>query len=284
MPFDCGVRMEDQLQAVLERGLDVLFVTNHNTLDGYRQIREYQDNHSRFKSIKIYPAEEITIDNKGHVLAYGIYKTIKSGMSLEETLDEVRSQNGISCAAHPFAVSNGIRDRARLCDMIESFNSNNVDHFSNIVASRFAKSNGLPTIAGSDSHVLATLGKCTNAIESENNLDSIIHCMSKGKVKIIDRQYASKTELFQHAHYIISSSQQMILSEAREQHPKFAGIMRWALNSYLENPNGLLWRSISSFALYLAGRVSKKINMNGYDSSILLERSWKKLITLGMVP
>ena len=69
-------------------------------------------------------------------------------MSLEETLDEIKSQGAISCAAHPFAVSNGIRDRARMCDLIESFNSNNVDIFSNIVAEKFSKDNNIISISG----------------------------------------------------------------------------------------------------------------------------------------
>ena len=41
---------------------------------------EYRDNHEKLKSIKIYPAEEITLNTKGHVLAYGIHETIKPGI------------------------------------------------------------------------------------------------------------------------------------------------------------------------------------------------------------
>ena len=80
----------------LKRKIDVLFITNHNTLDGYRQVLEYQKNHDKLRNIKIYPAEEITIDNQGHVLAYGITQQIKSGMTLGETLDDIKCQNDVS--------------------------------------------------------------------------------------------------------------------------------------------------------------------------------------------
>jgi predicted metal-dependent phosphoesterase TrpH len=113
-----GVTIEEQLQGALENKIDVLFVTNHNLVDGYRQILEYQQNHSKYQSIKVYPAEEVTIDNKGHVLAYGITEGISPSLTLEETLDEISRQNGVSCAAHPFAVSNGIREKAVMCDLI----------------------------------------------------------------------------------------------------------------------------------------------------------------------
>jgi predicted metal-dependent phosphoesterase TrpH len=118
------------------------------------------------------------------VLAYGIEKTIRPRMTLEETLDEIEWQNAVSWAAQPFAVANGIREKASMCDMMDSFNSHNVDRFSNIVAAKFAKDNDMPAIADSDSHMLTTLGKCVNTIESENNLDTILQAMKRGQVRI----------------------------------------------------------------------------------------------------
>ena len=97
--FDCGVAVEDQLLLAYEKKIDVIFITNHNTLNGYKQMLEYKDNHEKFKNIKIYPAEEITINTKGHVLAYGIHNTIKPGMNIDETLDAIKKQNAIFSAA-----------------------------------------------------------------------------------------------------------------------------------------------------------------------------------------
>ena len=51
VPYDCGVSIEEQLDIVLKKGIEVLFVTNHNTLDGYNQILEYQQNHEKYKKI-----------------------------------------------------------------------------------------------------------------------------------------------------------------------------------------------------------------------------------------
>ena len=115
-------------------------------------------------------------------------------MTLEETLDEIKRQNAVSCAAHPFAVSNGIRGKASLCDLMESFNSNNVDIFSNILASKFAEYHKMFTVAGSDSHVCSTVGRCRNAIESENNIDSVIDNLLNGRSKIHTANYATKKE------------------------------------------------------------------------------------------
>ncbi|HLC25013.1 MAG TPA: PHP domain-containing protein, partial [Nitrosopumilaceae archaeon] len=165
-PYDCGITITEQLEQASRLGLDVLFVTNHNTLDGYSALLEYQKHHERLKDIHVYPAEEITADSGTHIIAYGISETIKLGQSVDEILDKIKSQGAVSCAPHPFGLSNGLREKASLCDLIEVFNSNNVDRYSNIRASHFAKINHMVEVAGSDSHVLSTLGRCTNKIDS----------------------------------------------------------------------------------------------------------------------
>ena len=284
LPFDCGVSLEDQLNEALKKNVQALFVTNHNTLDGYHQILEYQKAHDRYSNIQIYPGEEITIDNKGHVLAYGLDKEISPGKTLEETLDEIKRQGAVSCAAHPFAVSNGIRKKARLCDMIESFNSNNIDKFSNMVASKFAAENGLVSIAGSDSHIASTFGRSINIVEAENNLDSILQKMLAGQFKIQAAQYATAKEIYEHAHYILSNSRAPLLEYASQYHPRAHIGAKWALNSFVRHPNNRFWRALGSFALYLTKRASKKVNMEGYDEDIFEKRSWRTLISMSFTP
>ena len=268
----------------MKKGIEVLFVTNHNTLDGYHQILEYQQNHDRFKNILIYPAEEITIDNQGHVLGYGLTSEVKAGMTLEETLDEIKRQGAVSCAAHPFAVTNGIREMASLCDLIETFNSNNIDHFSNIVAESFAKHKNIPSIAGSDSHIVQTIGRCINSVESEKSLDDILQSMKKGKLKIIKANYTSKEEVYQHAHYILSSSKELILGYTLKHHPKAHWAAKWALDSYTMNPDRRFWTSLGAFTLYLTKRASEKVNVKGHNPQVFEKRSWRTLIYMSLVP
>ena len=57
-PFDSNVTITSQLEKSLQSDLDVLFVTNHNTLDGYDQITNYKNNHTKFSKIGVSPAEE----------------------------------------------------------------------------------------------------------------------------------------------------------------------------------------------------------------------------------
>ncbi|HJY23227.1 MAG TPA: PHP-associated domain-containing protein [Hanamia sp.] len=284
IPFDCGVTIEDQLYLAYEKKIDALFITNHNTLNGYKQMIEYRDNHEKLRRIKIYPAEEITINTKGHILAYGIYETIKPGMDIDETLDAIKKQNAVSCAAHPFAVSNGIREKAIKCDMIETFNSNNIDHYSNLVAEKFSSDNHMISIAGSDSHVLTTFGRCINSIESENKLDSILQEMLKRKSKILKAELALKEELFEHAYYMLSASKDHLLNYILVHHPSKFSLVKWTLDSFLSKPNSKLWKILGSLGLYLSKRVSKKVNMKGHNPYVFQDRSWKTLISMSLYP
>ena len=171
---DCNVTIPIQLEQAHLAGLDVLFVTNHNTIDGYKQILEYKKNHQKFDTLSVYPAEEVTTDNESHVLVYGIDHSIKSGLSLHEILDEAKKQDAVTVAPHPFSLMDALREDSTYCDLFEVFNSSNVDVYSNLRAKKFAKEKSLHVVAGSDSHVQSTVGRSTNLIYSENKLDSEI--------------------------------------------------------------------------------------------------------------
>jgi predicted metal-dependent phosphoesterase TrpH len=284
MPFDCGVTIEQQMNEVYRKGIDVLFVTNHNTVDGYRQMLEYKKDHAKFANLQIYPAEEVTTDTNGHVIAYGIHTRIRPLMSLEEILDEIRKQGAVSSAPHPFAVTNGIREKASLCDMIEVFNSNNIDRFSNFAAKIFASANNMVQIAGSDSHLTSTIGRCLNLIESENTLDDILGAMKGNKIQIREMRLISHKEVLEHARYILLNSAPYLLDYAKEYHPKLHGIAEIALGSFTKSPNSAVWGAISWFALFLTKRVSEKVNVRGYSPDIFVNRRIGKILQLALSP
>ena len=152
------------------------------------------------------------------------------------------------------------------------------------IAERFTKQNNLISIVGSDSHVKSTIGRSINTVESEKNVDAILDSLKKGKFKVGKLDYATREEMHEHAHYIISSSRQTILNSINETNPKFHSIVKWAIDSFISNPNSRLWHLMSSIGMYLSKRVSKKVNMNGHNPLILEQRSWSDLISLSLIP
>jgi len=272
-PYDCNVSIRDQLERSHNLGLDAIFVTNHNTLAGYDQLLQYKKDHLKFKNIEVYPAEEITIDTGAHVLAYGIHKEIKPGITLEEAIDEIRRQGGISSAPHPFSLLDALRDSAKKCDMVEVFNSNNVDILSNAKATQFALNNKMIQVSGSDSHVVSTLGRCVNIIESENSLDSILQSMKHGKIEILQTGYALQNETLDHLKYKINNSKEYLIDYISENYPNSKWLLTFLLQIYGTNQNSYLWSLFYKIAIYLMKRISQKINFQNYDPYFMKDRN-----------
>ena len=270
--YDCNVTIPNQLEQAYVMDLDVLFVTNHNTIDGFKQMIEYKNNHKKFDSIKVYPAEEVTTDNVSHVLVSGIDHAIKPGMSLHEILDEVKKQDAVSSAPHPFSLLDALREDSIHCDLFEVFNSSNVDVYSNIKAKKFSEEKNLHVVAGSDSHVKSSLGRCTNLIYSENKLDDIIHAMKHNQIKINTTGYVQPREVLEHIRYKIENSKNYIDLHVSEFYPRSAWAFSLLYRLYMLSPEGVFCNMLYRISISMLKRISRKINFEGYNPSIFRER------------
>lgn len=281
-PYDCVITIPEQLQRAHMLGLESLFVTNHNTLNGFAQMLEYKNNHEKYKSIQIYPAEEISTNTGAHVIAYGITKEIKAGLPLEEVIDEIKRQNAISCAPHPFGLLDALRETAAYCDLVEVFNSNNVDVISNAKASKFSVEHNKVGVAGSDSHVLTTLGRCVNLIESENTLDDALFAMRHGRIEIMQTGYTKEKETLEHIKYKINNSKDYVAEYIRVNYPHSQWIFSLLLKMYDLNQNSYLWSLIYKLAVFLMKRISNKINLLNCDPSSLSERNIASMLKMAI--
>ena len=270
---DCNVTIPMQLEQAHLAGLDVLFVTNHNTIDGYKQILEYKKNHQKFDTLSVYPAEEVTSDNESHLLVYGIDHSIKSGLSLHEILDEAKKQDAVTVAPHPFSLMDALREDSTYCDLFEVFNSSNVDVYSNLRAKKFAKKKSLHLVAGSDSHVQSTIGRSTNLIYSENKLDSVIAAMKHRKITIENTGYVQPKEALEHIRYKIQNSAFFIDKYTAQFYPRALGPIKLLYKLYMINPEGIFWNIFYRMSIIALRRISKKINFEGYDYRLFRERN-----------
>ena len=270
--YDCNVTIPQQLEQAYLAGLNVLFVTNHNTIDGYRQMLEYKKKYRKFDTLNVYPAEEVTTDNESHVLVYGVDHAIKSGLSLHEIVDEAKKQDAVTIAPHPFSLMDALREDSIHCDLFEVFNSSNVDVYSNIKAKKFSEEKNLHVVAGSDSHVKSTIGRCTNLIYSENKLDDIIHAMKHNQTKINTTGYVQPQEVLEHIRYKIENSKNYIDWHVSEFYPRSVWAFSLLYKLYMLSPEGIFCKALLILGISMLKRISRKINFEGYNPSIFRER------------
>lgn len=98
--------LKDMATAAREEFIDVIFLTDHNTMYGYKDI----DNISKETGVKIIKAIEYTTFY-GHIItigaAYFRWENLKKN-SLNELADYVHRHNGIIGIAHPMAIGDPV--------------------------------------------------------------------------------------------------------------------------------------------------------------------------------
>nr|AIE90183.1 phosphotransferase domain-containing protein [uncultured marine thaumarchaeote AD1000_01_A07] len=280
--YDCNVTISKQLEQAHAVGLDVLFVTNHNTIDGYKQMLEYKKNHQKFDTLNVYPAEEVTTNNESHVLIYGLNHSIKSGLSLHEVLDEAKKQDAVTVAPHPFSLLDALREDSTYCDLFEVFNSSNVDVYSNLKAKNFAKEKGLHVVVGSDSHVQSTIGRSTNLIHSENKLDSVIDAMKHHKITIEKTAYVQPKEALEHIRYKIENSAFFIDKYTAQFYPRALWPIKLLYKLYMIDPEGIFWNMFYRMSISALKKISRKINFEGYDHRLFRERNLVNILKMAL--
>jgi hypothetical protein len=157
---DCATPVEVLLATARERGLGAIAVTDHNEISGALAARELAD----AAGVRVIVGEEVKTADQGEVIGLFIEELIPRGMSLQETVAEIRRQGGLVYVPHPFDRLHSVPDYEHLLaivsdvDAIEVFNPRVAIGAFNDEAARFAAKYRIVAGAGSDSHVAQGLG------------------------------------------------------------------------------------------------------------------------------
>ena len=155
---DCATPVDTLLDTAKKVGLGAIAITDHNEISGALEAR------SRANGIKVIVAEEVKTEHQGEVIGLFIEEKIPRGMSLQDTIAEIRRQGGLVYVPHPFDRMHAIPDYEHLLDVVEDIDAIEVFNprvaFSafNEEAARFAAKYRIVAGAGSDSHVAQGLG------------------------------------------------------------------------------------------------------------------------------
>jgi predicted metal-dependent phosphoesterase TrpH/glycosyltransferase involved in cell wall biosynthesis len=155
---DCATPVTTLLDTATKVGLGAIAVTDHNEISGALEARELSN------GIKVIVAEEIKTADQGEVIGLFIEEKIPRGMTLQETIAEIRRQGGLVYVPHPFDRMHAVPDYEHLLDVVEEidaievFNPRVAFTAFNDEAARFAAKYRIVAGAGSDSHVAQGLG------------------------------------------------------------------------------------------------------------------------------
>jgi len=173
--FESSIRPRDLIKKALERKLDGIAITDHDTTKGI--VTCLKENKSLGKKVQIIPGCEIS-SQEGHILALGIKEwNQKKHLPAIEVVEKIKDLGGISIAAHPYCINlikKGVHDLVNemKLDGIEVLNFNNFKELNRkaVIAASKLK---LGKTAGSDAHMIFDVGKVAT-ISDGDIIDSIL--------------------------------------------------------------------------------------------------------------
>ena len=182
---DCATPVEVLVETAKERGLGAIAITDHNEISGALEARELAE---RIGGIRIIVAEEVKTANQGEVIGLFIEEKIERGMTLDETIAEIRRQGGLVYVPHPFDRMHSVPDYEHLLDIVEEidflevFNPRVAISSFNEEAVRFSRKYRIIPGAGSDSHVAQGLGSVMTRLRDFDGPDEFREAMRDAEI------------------------------------------------------------------------------------------------------
>jgi predicted metal-dependent phosphoesterase TrpH len=166
---DCATPVEVLLATAREQGLGAIVVTDHNEISGALAARERAEGWGSHPPgshppVKVVVGEEVKTASQGEVIGLFIEERIPRGLTMAETVAEIKRQGGLVYMPHPFDRMHAVPDYEHLLpvldevDAIEVFNPRVAIGAFNEEAARFAAKYRIAAGAGSDAHVAQGLG------------------------------------------------------------------------------------------------------------------------------
>jgi predicted metal-dependent phosphoesterase TrpH len=150
-----------------KRQLDVLCVTDHNSIRGALEARKSAT------CVEVVTGSEIeTID--GDLLGMFLSENVPKGMPADETIDKIHEQGGLAIAPHPFSShchSLGLKIRELKLDGVELLNAAHRDGYANNTAQTIAKDLNVAFIGGSDAHAPTMVGNAYTKFKGDTAED-----------------------------------------------------------------------------------------------------------------
>lgn len=163
-------------------GLRGFAITDHNSVAGHRELPSLRE---RFPTALVVPGVEVST-REGHLLVYGVTEAPAPHRPLYETLDWVRSRNGIGVLAHPFRLVHGVGKtvaRGAKVDALETVNGHS-SVIANARSELVAAERHVGATGGSDVHELADLGRAfTEFVPEIDSVDAILDAMRHGRMQ-----------------------------------------------------------------------------------------------------
>lgn len=180
--YDGLIDKEDILSMCRKRNIGTIAISDHNEIFGAIKLQ-------RELPLKVIIGEEITTQ-KGEITGLFLKRKINPGLTLEETLRQIKAQNGVVYLPHPFDTSTGRKSMGLAdaleyiaeIDLVEVFNSRTFFGRYNRMAHEFAQKYKKLAVAGSDAHTPGEIGLAGIEIDDFEGEEDFLEKVKKATI------------------------------------------------------------------------------------------------------
>jgi predicted metal-dependent phosphoesterase TrpH len=152
--------------AARRASLNVIAVTDHDTIEGALRARDHAAKRAR---LHVIVGEEVS-SRDGHIVALFLERRVRPGMSAAATVHAIHDQGGLAIAVHPFWRTERVVRNGRVhgvgwlaaeldFDGIEVENATPGFYVFNQLAHRLNMGLGAAALGSSDAHILDAVGR-----------------------------------------------------------------------------------------------------------------------------
>ena len=179
---DATTTPDELEEAIVGSGIDVLCITDHNTINGAVALRESLP-------CRVVVGEELRTA-EGEIIGLFLTERLPFGMKPVEAAAAIRDQGGLVYIPHPFdPTRHCLREPALrelvdggMVDALEVFNAKTSLQHLNRRAAELAGEAGIPGGAGSDAHVPEALGAAYVEMPDFDGPESFLASLGRGRV------------------------------------------------------------------------------------------------------
>lgn len=178
---DTSWTREQFIDLYQKAGFDILAICDHDNIAAAQEL-------TKMNLFKIIIGEEICTKD-GEIIGLFLQSKIQAGLSVAETIKQIRAQKGLTCLPHPF-------DRLRhntinlktleknldQIDLIEVFNARSIFKKDDQQALELAINNHIAQIVGSDAHTKSEINCAYMEIDDFKNSDQFLQSIKNGRI------------------------------------------------------------------------------------------------------
>jgi hypothetical protein len=179
--MDCSTSLEKIIERCLEIGINCIAIADHGTVEGALKMQS-------LAPFPVIVAEEILTPH-GEIMGMFLKETVPSGLSVEQTISQIRAQGGLVCIPHAFDTVRATALRGKMTealaqqiDVMEVFNARSPLLRSSAKARAVAEKYGIARSAGSDAHTTDEIGHAYVEMNEFNGKDDFLQALVEGNI------------------------------------------------------------------------------------------------------